>query len=140
MSYAYKMENGQQLLVDNEGDQTRVLLGQGSGGSQQQSQGNTFDTGAWSKPPALLRAGQDLILRIEAKNGTRYIRVRSDDIQLLNDEPDLGQAKPLDLSESDHPAGMKPMEPMKAMEPMRPMEPMKPTKPMIESGLAQNRA
>jgi hypothetical protein len=130
MSYAYKMENGQQLLVDNEGDQTRVSLGQGEGGSQQQSQGNTFDTGSWSKPPTLLRAGQDLMLRVEAKNGTRFIRVRGDDIQLLNDEPDLRQAEQLDLSESDQPAGMKPMEPMQPMKPMEPMKPMKPMKPM----------
>ncbi|MBV8901071.1 MAG: hypothetical protein JOY92_13270 [Verrucomicrobia bacterium] len=118
MSYAYKMENGRQLLVDNEGDQTRVSLGQGQGGSQQQSQGNTFDTGSWSKAPTLLRAGQDLILKVETKNGPRYIRVRGDDTQLLNHEPDLGQAEQLDLSESDQPAGMKPMEPMKPMKPM----------------------
>ena len=118
MSYAYKMENGQQLLVDNEGDQTRVALARGEGSSQSQSQGATFDTGSWSKPPALLRAGQDLILRVEAKGGMRFIRVRDNDIQLLNNEPDLGQAEELDLSQSDQPAGMKPMEPMKPMKPM----------------------
>jgi hypothetical protein len=118
MSYAYKMENGQQLLVDNEGDQTRVSLGQGEGGSQQQSQGNSFDTGAWSKAPALFQAGQDLILRVETKNGARFIRVRGHDLQLLNNEPDLGQAEQLNLSESDQPAGMKPMKPMEPMKPM----------------------
>ena len=53
MSYAYQMENGQQLLVDNDGGQTRVAVGQGTGGSQQQSQGATFDTGNWSKAPTL---------------------------------------------------------------------------------------
>jgi len=127
MSYAYKMDNGQQLLADNEGDQTRVSLGRGEGGSQQQSQGNSFNTGPWSKPPTLLRSGQDLILRVESKDGARFIRVRGDNIELLDNEPDLGQAEQLKLSESDQPAGMKPMEPMK---PMKPMEPMKPMKPM----------
>lgn len=121
MSYAYRMENGQQLLADDEGDQTRVSLGRGEGGSQQQSQGNTFDTGSWSKPPTLFKTGQDLILRVEAKGGTRFIRVHGDELQLLNDEPDLDQAQQLDLSESDQPAGMKPMKPMKPMEPMKPM-------------------
>jgi hypothetical protein len=117
MSYTYKMNNGQQLLVDQDGDQTRLALSHDSS-SQQQSQGTAFDTGTWTNPPKLFRLQQALILRVEAKNGSRFIRVQGEDIQWMNNEPDLGQAEPLKLSESDQPAGMKPMEPMKPMKPM----------------------
>ena len=125
MSYTYKRQDGQTLLVDQDGDQTRLALSH-DGSSQQQSQGTAFDTGAWSDSPKLFKARQDLILRLETKGGARFIRVQGDDIQLLDNEPDLGQAEPLNLDESDQPAGMKPMKPMEPMKPMKPMEPMKP--------------
>src|SRR4051794_23158805 len=129
MSYAYELENGQQLVIENSGDRTQVALSSGSE-SQQQSQATGFDTGKWSKAPALYRLRRDLILRVETKDGAHFIRVRGDEIQRVKSEPDLEKAEKLRLKKSDRPAGMKPMEPMKPMRPMEPMKPMSPPKPL----------
>jgi hypothetical protein len=55
MGYAYELENGQQLVVESDGDDTLVALSSGSEG-QQQSQATGFDTGKWSKAPAQERS------------------------------------------------------------------------------------
>jgi len=46
--------NGQQLLVQNDGDDTQVAMSSGDSG-QQQSQSTGFTTGRWSRPPELFR-------------------------------------------------------------------------------------
>jgi hypothetical protein len=129
MSYIYESENGQRLVVENDGDHTQIGLSSGSEG-QQQSQATGFETGKWSNPPALYRLKRDLVLRLETKDGTQFIRMRGSEVRRLQSEPDLGAAEKLPLSKSDRPPRMRPMEPMKPMEPMRPMEPMKPMEPM----------
>jgi hypothetical protein len=129
MSYVYESENGQRLVVENSGDHTQISLSSGSEG-QQQSQATGFESGKWSKPPALYRLKRDLVLRLETKDGPQFIRMRGSEIRRLQGKPDLEAAEKLPFSKSDHPPRMRPMEPMKPMEPMRPMEPMKPMEPM----------
>ena len=51
MTYAYDLENGQRLIVENDGDNTIVVLSSGGEG-QQQSQATGFETGKWLKAPA----------------------------------------------------------------------------------------
>ena len=63
MTYAYDVGNGQRLLVQNDGDDTRVALNSGDSG-QQQNQSTVFNTGGWSKPPELFRAPVNLVLRV----------------------------------------------------------------------------
>ena len=75
MGYAYELENGQQLVVESDGDDTLVALSSGSEG-QQQSQATGFDTGKWSKAPALFPLKKDLVLRVERKDGAWFIRAR----------------------------------------------------------------
>jgi len=43
MSYKYELENGQQVVIENDGGETLVSLSSGSE-SQQQSQATEFDT------------------------------------------------------------------------------------------------
>jgi hypothetical protein len=132
MGYAYELENSQQLVVENDSEGTLVSLSSGGEG-QQQSQATGFDTGKWSKAPTLFRLKKDLILRVETKEETWYLRVRGNEIRRMTSEPDLENAEKLRLDKSDTPVRMKPMEPMKpmgSMKPMQPMEPMKPFKPM----------
>jgi len=50
MTYASDIGNGQQLLVQNDGDDTQVAMSSGDSG-QQQSQSTGFTTGGWSRPP-----------------------------------------------------------------------------------------
>jgi hypothetical protein len=68
MTYAYDLENGQRLMVQNDGGNTIVALSSGDEG-QQQSQSTGFTTGKWSKTPELFRTRGNLILRVEGKVG-----------------------------------------------------------------------
>jgi hypothetical protein len=121
MTYAYDLENGQRLIVENDGDNTIVVLSSGGEG-QQQSQATGFETGKWSKAPALFRVKQGLVLRVATKRGSRFISVRGNGIQSLRGEPDLEDAKELKLRESEETIAMEPIKPMEPMKPMRPME------------------
>jgi hypothetical protein len=125
MGYAYELENGQQLVIENDGNGTVIALSSGSEG-QQQSQATGFDTGKWSKPPALFRLKKDLILRVETKDGRWFIRVRGNEIRRMTSEPDLENAEKLRLDKSDTSVRMRPMKPMEPMKPLKPLEPMRP--------------
>ncbi len=129
MTYAYNLENGQRLIVQNDGDDTLVALSSGDEG-QQQSQSTAFSTGKWSKMPELFRTRGNLVLRLESKSSVEFIRVRANQIQLMRSEPDLEDAESLRLKKSDESVAMKPMEPMKPMKPMEPMKPMGGMRPM----------
>jgi hypothetical protein len=123
MTYAYELENGQRLIVQNDGDDTLVALSSEDEG-QQQSQCTGFDTGRWLKPPELFRTSGKLVLRIESKGGVEFIRVRGTQIQLMRSEPELENAERLKLKKSVESVAMKPMEPMEPMKPMGRMRPM----------------
>ena len=109
MTYAYDLENGQRLIVQNDGGDTIVALSSDDEG-QQQSQSTGFSTGKWSKAPELFRSRGNLVLRFESKGGVKYIRVRGSQIQSMHSEPDLENAEKLKLKKSDESVAMKPME------------------------------
>lgn len=123
MTYAYDLEDGQRLIVENDGDNTLVALRSGGEG-QQQSQATGFDTGKWSKAPALFRVKQGLVLRVETKGGSEFISLRGNRIQSMRGEPDLKDAEKLKLRESEESVAMEPMRPMEPMKPMKSMRPM----------------
>jgi hypothetical protein len=125
MTYAYDLENGQRLIVQNDGDDTLVALGKGDEG-QQQSQSTGFNSGKWLKPPELFRTGGNLVLRIEGRGGVQLISVRANQIRLMRGEQELDNAERLKLYESGESIAAKPMKSMKPMEPMKPMDPVKP--------------
>ena len=77
MAYACDIGNGQRLLVQNDGDHTQVALSSGDSG-QKQNQSSGFTTGEWSKPPELFRTRENLVLRLEGKNGVQFIWVHGD--------------------------------------------------------------
>ena len=129
MTYAYDLENGQRLIVENDGNDTLVALSTMDEG-QQQSQCTGFVTGKWSKPPELFRTSGKCVLRLESKEGVEFIRIRGSQIQLMQSEPELENAERLKLKKSDESVTMKPMEPMKPMKPMEPMKPMGRMRPM----------
>jgi zinc-ribbon domain len=130
MTYAYDLENGQRLIVENDGDNTLVALSSGGEG-QQQSQASGFETGKWSKAPTLFRVKQGLVLRVETKSGSRFIAVRGSQIQIIGGrEPDLENAEELRLRESEENVAMESMRPMEAMRPMESIRPMPVMRPM----------
>jgi hypothetical protein len=115
MTYSCDIGNGQQLLVQNDGDDTQVALSSGDSG-QQQSQSTGFTTGGWSRPPELFRTSENLVLRLESKRGVEFVGVQGNHIESMRKEPKLENAERLALKESDENIErMKPMEPMKPM-------------------------
>ncbi|MBV9105451.1 MAG: zinc ribbon domain-containing protein [Verrucomicrobia bacterium] len=121
MTYVYDFEDGQRLIVENDGSDTFVALSSEDEG-QEQSQSTAFNTGSWLKAPELFRTRGGLMLRIESKNAVEFIRVRGNQIQLLRSEQELENVERLKLKQSDESIAIKPMEPMKPIGRMRPME------------------
>jgi hypothetical protein len=98
MTYMHDIGNGQRLLVQNDGNDTRVALSSGDSG-QQQNQSTSFSTGEWVKSPELFRTSQNLVLRIESESGAEFIGIHGNQIQSMR-EPDLKSAEKLMLKES----------------------------------------
>jgi hypothetical protein len=93
MSYTYELENGQQLVIENDGGETLVRLSSGSE-SQQQSQATGFDTGKWSKTHTLFQ-----LKKLQA----------AEKLRLEKSDKAAGMT------------AMQPIKPLKGMEPMKPM-------------------
>jgi hypothetical protein len=119
MTYEHDLGNGQRLLVQNDGEDTRVALSSGDSG-QQQNQSTSFSTGEWSKEPELFRTSENLVLRLESKSGVEFIGIHGNQIESIRSEPALENAEKLTLKESDE--NIARMKPMKPMEPMKPMQ------------------
>ncbi|MBE9179006.1 zinc ribbon domain-containing protein [Oculatella sp. LEGE 06141] len=122
--YTCNLGNGQQLLVENRGQQTTITVSSQSVG-QQQSQGSGLNTGAWSAPPTLFQTPSGLVLRLESAEGSSFVQLQGNHIQSLSRSPSLTQAEvvPLrSLAAEERPSAatrQKPMEPMKPLEPMK---------------------
>jgi len=129
MTYTSKLDNGQQLEIENEGDTTHIAFSSRSSG-QQQSQSRGFTTGKWKNPPTLFQKEGQLILQVETEQGRHFWGIRENNVTQLSDQTDVASAEKLPLTEGSGTPKMKPMEPMKPMAPMKPMEPMKPMAPM----------
>ena len=86
MTYSHDLENGERLLVQNDGDNTQVALSSGGGG-QKQNQSTGFSTGEWSKPPELFRIDDELVLRLESKSGVEFIAVQGNQIHRCEASP-----------------------------------------------------
>lgn len=124
MNLKATLTNGQQLLIENQEGQTHVTLHSGEPG-EQQSQGNSFQTGEWSKTPTLSQTKDGFVLQIEADEKTQFFQLQNNAINHLDAAPDLDNAEDVSLEKAsaDDIAKSKP-EPMKPMAPMEPMKPM----------------
>jgi len=128
MNYQCDLPGGQLLSVENSETQTRIALNSGGHG-QQQSQANSFQTGAWTHPPALFQTSRGLVLQIEAAQGRFYFQLQGSSVHRLDDAPTLRDAETLHLQktsagDADSKPTMTPLQPMESMEPMKPMRPM----------------
>ncbi len=123
MNYKATLKSGAEVLLQNDGEQTRVQLQSGDS-SNQQSQGTSFNTGKWSQTPRLLETGKGAILQVEAGKDPVFFALSKDGIDRLDAAPDFEGATPIELQESDEASAPPQMDPMKPMEPMKPMKPM----------------
>lgn len=126
MHYTHDLGNGQQLHLGNDAGHTSVTLAT-DGPGQQQSQATGFNTGEWTEPPTLSRAGGDFLVRLTTKQGIQILRIRGNQVQRLEHETGAVAGEELPLSGT---GGVPPTAPMKPMTPMTPMKPMEPMRPM----------
>lgn len=117
MIHTAQIDSGQ-IEIENQGEQTRVSLSSGVGGSQHQAQSNSFSTGQWTEPPALYRAQSGYVLQISTSRGTQSIRIDSGGMKMDDHAPAPDNAQKVELQQSDSSAP-------RATEPMKPMEPMR---------------
>ncbi len=118
MAYTGNLTTGEQIQIENRGNQTVISLFKG-GLNQQQSQGSSVETGSWSQPPTLFRTLTGVVLRVEAAQGQFFIQLQSGSISSLNTPPSLMDADILPLQQTPGAASDQ-----DKMPPMRPMEPM----------------
>lgn len=118
------LADGQHLLVENKEGQTHITLHSGGDGSKQ-SQGDSFQTGEWSKTPILSKTKDGFVLQIEADGKSHYFQLQNNAIDQLDNAPSLDGAENVSLEKaSDEEIAKSKPEPMKPMTPMEPMKPM----------------
>ncbi|MBW4519142.1 MAG: zinc-ribbon domain-containing protein [Scytolyngbya sp. HA4215-MV1] len=122
MRYGCDLGMGQQLLVENQGEQTWVTL-TSAGTGQQQSQRSGFQTGEWQLPPTLFRAATGLLLRLEASQGQTFVQIQTGALKLASPMPSLLGAEVLPL-QPIAPSVQAPTANMPSMQPMAPMQPL----------------
>lgn len=95
-AYTCDLDKGQQIYIENQGLQTMIkLVSLGSG--QQQSQGNSFETGNWRVAPTVFRTSNGAVLQIEAEQEQHFIQVQGNGMIRLDAAPELNDADALPL-------------------------------------------
>jgi zinc-ribbon domain len=116
MTYCCDLPNGIRLYLDNQGDQTIVILLMQQVGQQQQS-ANRFTTGQWQTPPQIFGTAAGIVVQIAGAIG---------ELSLLVQGMAMQQSAAIDLATAT-PIGVMPIEalpPGLTMAPMQPMAPM----------------
>lgn len=128
MAYHFNFNSGQQLWVQQQGEQTAITLSVGSV-SQQQQQQTLLTTGLWQASPVLLQTAVGLVLKIEGARGVTYVQIQANGLQLLAAAATahLGEVNLVAGQEMPdaHGDGNFELQPMTPIQPMTPMAPMK---------------
>jgi hypothetical protein len=116
MAYCCDLPNGIRLYLDNQGDQTIVILAMQQPGQQQQS-ANRFTTGIWQTPPQIFGTAAGIVVRFVGSMGELSLMVQGMAMQ---------QSAAIDLSTATTMAVMaiESLPPGLTMAPMQPMAPM----------------
>jgi hypothetical protein len=130
MTYKGKLQSGEELLVQNDGKQTRIEVHGGADSTAHASQSSSFDSGEWKGTPKLWALEEGAVLQIETEQSSEFFKIAEGGIWHLETAPDLQGVKSLELVESDETMGGVSLEPLPQMKPleMKPMEPLKPMK------------
>ena len=78
MTYAHDVGNGQQLLIENDGDNTQFVLSGGDSG-QQQNQSTGFSTGNGRRPRSCFASPKSLFCVLKVKVARNYRGSRQSD-------------------------------------------------------------
>jgi hypothetical protein len=125
MNLKTKLKTGQEILLQNDGDQTHIQLQSGDDSSRE-SQGTSFKTGKWAKAPSLFTTKEGAVLQVETDKEPVFFAIGKNSIDHLDTAPDLDGADKVELKETDEAPTSVDIKPMAPMKPMKPMEPLKP--------------
>ena len=109
MVYNWNLATGHQISVDNEGAQTVVTIQNNSAGQQQRSS-NSFTTGIWIVPPALIETATGAIVKITTTSGESAIQIQGNSVQMHNSHS--GGSQSTSSTSSTSTSGFSPMQPM----------------------------
>jgi ribosomal protein S27AE len=118
MAYTCNLLAHQQLYIENQRNQTLIVLSSSSP-NQQQSQATSFATGSWEQPPKLFQTTMGYVLEINSTKTKSYIQIQGNQLNTLHTSPSLANAPTILLEQvpdrQQSSADFKPFEPMKPM-------------------------
>lgn len=120
MAYKFDLGTGQQVYLDNQGQQTIVTTTSSSPGQLQQAS-SSFETGTWTAPPQAFLAFGGVVLKLQTAQGERLIQIQGSTMSVVSGAAPVDTAESLPSQQVESPKVMSPMQPMKSMEPMQPM-------------------
>ena len=119
MAYVASLNDSQKIAIALQGRQTQITLTSSSPG-QQQSQSSSFSTGKWLNTPKLIDIGRGAVLQLDTEEGTRYIHITGNRIDMVNPPSDLQNYPTIDWQQGN--SGSTTFKPMQPMQPMQPMK------------------
>jgi hypothetical protein len=152
MAYCCDLPHGPKLYLENQADQTIVMLLMMQPGQQQQSS-HSLTTGVWQVPPEIFAVGNMVVVKLVTAIGEFVIQVQGMVMQSGLQSGSIATGgtpiavMPIDTmpnstgfsSQSSQSAqSSQPMQPMTPMAPMQPMQPMAPMQPMQMGNMQMN--
>jgi len=130
MAYVCNLGNGQNIYLDNPGEQT-VVMSMIQSPSQQQQSSSSFHTGTWTEIPQVFQTSQGLMIKIMSVQGDILIQVQGQNMQVTQNITGLLQSQKITVTQTHSMPKtalmMTPMPQMQTISPLKPIEPMQMT-------------
>lgn len=122
MPYQCSVGPGQQIYLDNLGDQTLITVASQGGGQEQQAS-SSVTTGPWTALPQVAQTQGGVVIRCTTAQGTITLQVQGTQMSTMTGTVNWATMQPLPLQTVATMPGAAPMPPMTPMAPMPPMQP-----------------
>lgn len=87
MAYQGKLQSGQTIILENQGDQTVIRL---SGGGQHQS--SSVSTSTWKGQPKVYQTEDGAVVEIKTQDASVFYSIKGGQLQSLNKKPNVDDA------------------------------------------------
>lgn len=133
MAYSWTLGNGQQIYLDNQGEQTTITSLIASAGQHQQST-NSFTTGKWTSPPEMFIDGNKVVLKLQTESGDVAIAIQGGSMSMSSGSQRIDSAQRVQAQQTSSMPNMS----MPSMPSMPPMPPIPPIPPIDLGGMQMN--
>jgi hypothetical protein len=116
MTHKWNLTTGHQVSVENEGAQTIVTVLYDRSGQQQRTN-NSFTTGIWISPPAMLPTPTGAVVKITTPSGISSIEVDGNSVQMQSSQSGASGSNSSSSSSSSS-TFTSGFDPLKSMEPI----------------------